>query len=78
MIQLNMINMKLVDIKNESERKKYLNIYEKALFKKHEADLEKMTVNQGRLLMKLIDRECERTSYDLINSNSLYRHDYLS
>ena len=27
-----------------------------------------MTINQGRLLMKLIDRECERTSYDLIKN----------
>lgn len=66
--ELNMVNMKLVDIKNEKERKKYLSEYEKALFKKHEADLKKMTINQGRLLMKLIDRECERTSYDLIKN----------
>lgn len=66
--ELNMVNMKLVDMKNEKERKKYLNEYEKALFKKHEADLKKMTINQGRMLMKLIDRECERTSYDLIKN----------
>jgi hypothetical protein len=25
-----------------------------------------MTINQGRILMKLVDRECDRTSYDLI------------
>jgi len=25
-----------------------------------------MTINQGRLLLKLIDRECEQTSYELI------------
>ena len=66
--ELNMVNMKLVDIKSDRERKKYLNAYEKDLFKKHEADLKKMTINQGRLLMKLIDRECERTSYDLIKN----------
>ena len=38
------------------------------MFRKHEADLKKMSINQGRLLMKLIDRECERTSYDLIKN----------
>ena len=27
-----------------------------------------MTVNQGRMLMKLVDRECDRTSYDLIKN----------
>ncbi|MBN2765068.1 MAG: DUF4294 domain-containing protein [Paludibacteraceae bacterium] len=66
--ELNMVNMKLVDIKSERERKKYLSEYEKALFKKHERELRRMTINQGRLLMKLIDRECERTSYDLIKN----------
>lgn len=66
--ELNYVNMQLVDIKSEKDRKKYLNKYEKDLFKKHESNLRKMTVTQGRLLMKLIDRECERTSYDLIKA----------
>lgn len=64
--ELNMVNMKLAGIKNEKEKKKYLSEYEKSMFKNHEAELRKMSINQGRLLMKLIDRECERTSYDLI------------
>jgi len=64
--ELRIVNMKLVDMKNEKEKKKFISQYEKELFKKHEADLKKMTVNQGRMLMKLVDRECERTSYDLI------------
>ena len=50
--ELNMVNMKLVDMKNEKERKKYLNEYEKALFKKHEADLKKMTNTRGNLYKK--------------------------
>lgn len=66
--ELRLVNMKIVDMPNEKEKKKYISQYEKELFKKHEADLKKMTVNQGRMLMKLVDRECDRTSYDLIKN----------
>ncbi len=64
--ELNQVNMKLVSLKTEAERKKFMNQYEKDAFKKHEANLKKMTVNQGRILMKLVDRECDKTTYDLI------------
>lgn len=64
--ELSQVNMKLASIPNDKERKKYLGQFEKEVFKKYEDDLKKMTINQGRLLLKLIDRECEQTSYDLI------------
>jgi hypothetical protein len=64
--ELRRVNMLLVDMKNERERKKYLAIYEKQIFEKYEKDLKKMSVSQGKLLLKLIDRECSTTSYDLI------------
>ncbi len=60
------VNMQLVGMKNDSQRKKYLAQYEKEVFKKYESDLKKMTLSQGRLLLKLIDRECDSNSYDLI------------
>jgi len=66
--ELTQINMKLTTIKSESERKKFLNKFEKNAFRKYEADLKKMTVNQGRILMKLVDRETEKTTYDLIKA----------
>lgn len=62
------VNMEMATMKSEKEKKKFLNEYEKTIFKNHEGDLKKMTINQGRMLMKLIDRECERTSYDLIKA----------
>lgn len=62
------VNSLLGDIKNENERKKYLAQYEKEVFKRYEPELRKLTINQGRLLLKLIDRECNSTSYDLIKS----------
>jgi hypothetical protein len=64
--ELNTVNTKILSIESEKERKKVLNEYEKTLFKKHEKELKKMSISQGRMLMKLIDRECDRTSYDLI------------
>ncbi|GAB1416406.1 DUF4294 domain-containing protein [Paludibacter sp.] len=62
------VNSLLKDIEKESERKKYLAKYEKEVFQKYEPDLRKFTINQGRLLLKLIDRECNSTSYDLIKA----------
>jgi hypothetical protein len=50
----------------QKERKKYMREYEKALFKQYEPELKKLTLSQGKLLIKLIDRECERSSFDLI------------
>lgn len=66
--ELNVVNMKLENLPNDKERKKYISICEKEIFSKHEKTLKKMSVNQGKLLIKLIDRECERSSYDLIKS----------
>ncbi len=66
--ELHRVNYLLRDFKRESDRKKYLAKYEKEVFKKYEADLRKLTINQGRLLLKLIDRECNSTSYDLIRN----------
>jgi hypothetical protein len=62
------VNALLPTLPKEIDRKKYLSQYEKDIFRKYEPDLRKFTVSQGRLLLKLIDRECNSTSYDLIKS----------
>ena len=48
------------------KREKYLNGVESELFKAFEKPLKNLTISQGKLLMKLIDRECGNTSYTLI------------
>jgi hypothetical protein len=50
----------------EKEREAYLKQKEKELFKEFSAPLKKLTFSQGRLLMRLIDREVGQTSYYLI------------
>ena len=39
---------------------------EKDVFGEYEDDIEDMTISQGRILIKLIDRETQNTSYTLI------------
>ena len=60
----------LQGLKTERARKKYLNQFEKDLLAKYKPSLSKFTAKQGQMLMKLVDRECNVTSYDLIK---LYR-----
>lgn len=59
-------NRLLINMSDDKERKTYLEQYEKELFKKYEKDIRNMTFSQGKMLLKLIDREVDRTSYDLI------------
>jgi hypothetical protein len=53
-------------IPTEKERAAYLKQKEKELFKEFGAPLKKLTYSQGRLLLRLIDREAGQTSYYLI------------
>ena len=66
--ELNKTNKKLVTLHDDKERKKYLSQYEKAVLKKYEPNLKKMNMNQGRMLLKLIDRECNQSPYELIRA----------
>lgn len=59
-------NYELMRLPDEKERKKYLRKFEKELFGEYEDDVRGMTITQGKLLIKLIDRETYNTSYDLI------------
>lgn len=53
-------------IENSDDKKAYLKSAEKSLFAEFEKPLRKLTVSQGRILIKLIDRETGSTSYALI------------
>ena len=49
-----------------TKRDKYINQVQKELFNVFEKPLRGLTVSQGALLMKLIDRELGKSSYDII------------
>jgi hypothetical protein len=56
----------LLALNTDRERKEYLKKVEKDLIDQYEDDLSKLTITQGRILIKLIDREIGETSYDLL------------
>ena len=64
--RLNQVNEDLKKLKSEKERKEYIKNVEKDVFGEYEGDMRQMTITQGRLLIKLIDRETQNTSYELI------------
>ena len=51
---------------NEKEQKEYYKKLEKKLMAQYKPRLKKLTYRQGKLLVRLIDRECDRQSYTLI------------
>ncbi|MCJ7448441.1 MAG: DUF4294 domain-containing protein [Bacteroidales bacterium] len=65
-IRLDQVNQDLSEITDEKERRKYIRDFEKDVFGEYEDDMRDMTITQGRLLIKLIDRETQNTSYELI------------
>ena len=56
----------LAKLPDNKARKKWWRAFERQLYKKYEKDFRGMYASQGRMLMLLLDRETERTSYDLI------------
>jgi len=63
---INDLNQKLVTIKDPSARKKYLSSREKELKKEFTAPLTSLSVYQGKVLMKLINRETSNSCYNLV------------
>lgn len=53
---------------NDKARQAHLKLMEKELFKQYKPELKKLTFSQGKLLIKLIDRECNQSSYNLLKA----------
>ena len=62
-VKLKELDDHLVTIKNEKEQKAYIDQAEKEIMAEFEKEVKKLTVSQGIILVKLIDRETGRTSY---------------
>ena len=61
-------SLTLDTIPTEKERKRYINYMEKHLKDTYTPRMKKLTFSQGKLLIKLVDRECNQTSYQLVKS----------
>jgi hypothetical protein len=52
----------------EKAKEQHLKRMEKELFQQYKPQLKKLTLSQGKLLIKLIDRECNQSSYNLLKA----------
>jgi hypothetical protein len=59
-------NNALEKIEDEHYKKVFLKVCERDLRKEFEDELKGLTVSQGRVLMKLIDRETGKTTYEIV------------
>jgi hypothetical protein len=60
------VQLKLDSIEDKSQQKKYIKLVDKALKERYGEELKRLTISEGRILIKLIDRETGDTSYELI------------
>ena len=62
----NELNAQLDTVSNKKERERITKSLEKEIIRRYTPVLENMTYTQGKILIRLIDRETERTSYQLL------------
>lgn len=65
-VELKALDDYLLTLETEKEQKAYINQAEKEIMAKFEKEVKRLTVTQGIILVKLIDRETGRTSYQVI------------
>jgi len=66
-VKLNEMEAKMSTMKGEREKRKYRKSVEEQVRKDFEEQIKKLSINQGDVLIKLIDRETGHSSYDLIS-----------
>ncbi len=64
--KLEEMNAVFSELKTERERREFVKKVESELMDEFEDELRSLTITQGRLLIKLIDRETGNTSYELV------------
>ena len=61
-------NDTLMKMSSDKERKRYMKSLEKEIFNRYESDMRRFTLSQGKMLIRLISRECNQSSYSLIRA----------
>ena len=64
--KLHKLNEQYLQIASEKSRKEYSKKVEEELKVEFEGELRKLTVTQGRILMRLVDRETGNTTYEIL------------
>lgn len=58
----------LQSLPNEKARKRHIALVEKGIKEQYTPVVKKLSRSQGKLLVKLIDRECGQTSYEMVKA----------
>ena len=58
----------VMTLPDDKSREEHLKRMEKELFAEYKPILKKMSLSQGKLLIKLIDRECNQSSYNIVKA----------
>jgi len=64
--KLDEVNNEMLALNTDAQRKAHMKEVEKEIRDEFEDDLKNLTITQGRILIKLIDRETGNTSYELV------------
>lgn len=56
------------DVTKRSQRNQYVNSVEKELLRMFEKDIRHMTITQGMVLMRLVDRECGMSAFEIVKT----------
>ncbi len=67
-IKVNEMNRRMALMNSDRERRRYRKQVEEQVRKDFEEQIKHLSINQGKVLIKLIDRETGSTSYELIKS----------
>lgn len=54
--------------KSQKQKEDYLKKFEREVFAQYKPEMKKLTKNQGKLMIKLIDRETNQTSYYIVKA----------
>lgn len=65
-ILLNKYEPQYYALDSQRERRKLMKTLEKELLDKHKEELKKWSISDGKILLKLINRETDRTAYSII------------
>ncbi|KGN80491.1 hypothetical protein HW49_05445 [Porphyromonadaceae bacterium COT-184 OH4590] len=61
-------NQTLMLLPDKASRDAYMRNFEKRIYKENEESFKELTLNQGKLIIRLLDRETSSTSYELIRA----------
>ncbi len=60
------INTHLQGLETKGERREYIKKMEDEIIRQYQEELKDLTITQGRILIKLVDRETSQTSYEVV------------